>query len=196
MTKSLVLGAILGGLAAFLWSNVSWEILPWHERTLLAFQDEDAVGQAIAEHASNSGVYLFPAGPKQAGMTKEQKKAAEAVTWDKMQKGPIVFAAVRREGFTSAAFTRSIVCQFAIQVIAAFLLTWMLLKTSEPAYWSRVGFLTLAGLAAGVISDLPNWNWWGFSGSYTTAAVTDSALTWFVAGLVIAGVARSQPKSS
>ncbi len=195
MTKTLVLGAILGGLVAFLWSNVSWEILPWHERTLLTFQDEDAVGRVVTEHAASSGVYLFPAGPKQAGMTKEQKKAAEAAAWEKMQKGPVVFAAIRREGFTSAAFTRGIMAQFLTQVIAAFLLTWMLLKTSGLSYWGRVGFLTVAGLAAGVISDLPNWNWWGFSGSYTTVAVVDSALTWYIAGLVIARVARPQRAS-
>ena len=28
-------------------------------------------------------------------------------------------------------------------------------------------FLAVAGLAASVIVDLPNWNWWGFSGTYT-----------------------------
>ena len=29
MLKSLVLGTILGGLAAFLWSNISWELIGW-----------------------------------------------------------------------------------------------------------------------------------------------------------------------
>ncbi len=188
MKKSLALGAILGGLVAFLWSSISWEVLPWHKQTLLSFQDEDAVGRVVAEHATRSGVYLYPGVPSQPGMTKDQKKAAEAAAAEKMKKGPVVFAAVRRGGFTS--FVRGLIVQFLSQVIAAFLLTWLLLKTAGLSYWGRVGFLTVAGLAAAVIADLPNWNWWGFSGSYTAVAVADSALTWFFAGLVVAKVAR------
>ena len=45
MMRSLVLGTILGGLAAFLWSTVSWRFLGWHERALRNFQNriEDEV---------------------------------------------------------------------------------------------------------------------------------------------------------
>jgi hypothetical protein len=30
--RSLILGTLLGGLAAFVWSMVSWELIGWHER--------------------------------------------------------------------------------------------------------------------------------------------------------------------
>jgi hypothetical protein len=192
MTKSLVLGTILGGLVAFAWSNVSWELLQWHESGLTAFQDEDAVGRIVLDHTTKSGLYLYPGGEMQPGLTPEQKKAAQADAMQKMQKGPVMFAAVRREGFGS--FARGIVVQFLIQLAAAFLLTWLLLKTVGLSYWQRVIFLATVGLAAGVISDIPNWNWWGFSGSYTAVAVVDNAVTWFLAGLVIAKVAA--PKRS
>jgi hypothetical protein len=56
-------------------------------------------------------------------------------------------------------------------------------------------FLAVAGLAASIVSDLPNWNWWGFSGSYTAVMVADSTLTWLFAGLVIAKVARGKTAS-
>jgi hypothetical protein len=190
MTKSLALGAILGGLTAFIWSFISWDVLPWHERTLQSFQDEDAVGRVIMEHTASSGVYLYPAGPTEEGMTKEQKKAAEAASMEKMTKGPVVFATIRREGFKS--YARGIVIQFLTQVLAAFLLTWLVLKTGGSSYGGRVVFLTVVGLAAGVIVELPNWNWWGFSNNYTAVAITDCALTWLIAGLVIAKVAKPQ----
>jgi hypothetical protein len=32
MLKSLVLGAILGAITAFLWSFLSWSVLPWHQK--------------------------------------------------------------------------------------------------------------------------------------------------------------------
>jgi hypothetical protein len=192
MIRSLVLGTILGGLTAFIWSSISWEIIGWHEKPLLTFQNEDEVSAAIASHITQSGTYLLPAGPSQAGMTPEQKKAAQAILMQKMQKGPVMFAAIRQGGFGS--FTRGLITQALILMAGAFLFTWLLLQTSGLSYVGRVAFLGIAGLAAGVIVDLPNWNWWGFSDGYTLVNVIDGALTWLLAGLVIAKVAK--PKTA
>jgi hypothetical protein len=190
--KSLILGTILGGLVAFLWSSVSWEVLTWHEKTLLTFHDEDDVATVVAGHTTQSGTYLLPGGPSREGMTREQKKAAEAAQMQKMQKGPVMFAAVRREGFGS--YSRGLITQVLCELAAAFLLTWLLLQTRGLSYGRRVAFLAVAGLAAGVIADLSNWNWWGFSGTYTAVNVVDYTLTWLLAGLVIAAVAK--PRTS
>jgi hypothetical protein len=188
MIRSLVLGTILGGLVAFLWSSVSWEVIGWHEKTLTTFQNEDDVSAVIASHITQSGTYLLPAGPSQAGMTSEQKKAAQNVQMQKMQKGPVMFAAIRRDGFGS--FTRGLVAQVLIQMAGALLLTWLLLQTSGLSYTRRVAFLAVAGLAASVVADLPNWNWWGVSGAYTAVNLIDYTITWLLAGLVIAKVAK------
>ena len=188
MLKSLILGAILGGLTAFVWSFISWGLLPWHEKQLHSFQNEDEVSAVIASHAPESGNYLLPTGPSQEGLSADQKKAAEDIRAQKMQKGPLVFAAVRKEGFGS--FPRVLLTQLLCQMFAALLLTWMLLQTSNLSYTHRVAFLAVAGLAASVIADLPNWNWWGYSGIYTAENVVDYTLTWLFAGLVIAKVAK------
>jgi hypothetical protein len=107
---------------------------------------------------------------------------------EKMRKGPVMFAAVRREGFGS--YIRGLITQLLSLVAAAFLLTWLALQTSGLSYGKRVFFLGVVGLAAGVITELPYWNWWGFSGMYTAIMITDAALTWLIAGLVIAKVAK------
>jgi hypothetical protein len=188
MIRSLVLGTILGGLTAFLWSTISWELLRWHEKSLLTFRNEDEVAAVVASHIKQSGVYLLPAGPEQDGMAPGQKKAAQAALMQKMRTGPILFAAVRRGGFGS--FARGLVIQLLSLMAAAFLLTWLLLQTSGLRYARRALFLGVAGLAASVIVDLPNWNWWGFSGAYTAMNLVDFTLTWLFAGLIIAKVAK------
>jgi membrane protein implicated in regulation of membrane protease activity len=43
----------------------------------------------------------------------------------------------------------------------------MLLQTVGLSYARRVAFLAVVGLAASVIGNLPNWNWWAYSGAYT-----------------------------
>jgi len=121
-------------------------------------------------------------------MTAEQQKAAKAALMEKMQRGPIMIAAVRRGGFGS--FARGLIIQVLSLMAAAFLLTWLLLQTSGLSYRKRVMFIAIAGLAASVIVDLPNWNWWGFSGVYTAVNLIDVTITWLLAGLVIAKVAK------
>jgi len=189
MFKSLALGAILGGLTAFVWSFISWGVLPWHEKQLHSFQNEDEVSAVIASHAPQSGNYLLPTGPSQESMNSDQKKAAEEIRMQKMQKGPLVFAAIRKEGF--ASFPKTLITQLVCQMFAALLLTWMLLQTTGLSYARRVAFLAIVGLAASVIADLPNWNWWAFSGAYTAVNLVDYTLTWLLAGLVIAKVATT-----
>src|SRR6266852_1182307 len=190
MLKSLVLGAILGGLTAFVWSFISWDVLPWHLKQYRSFKNEEEVSTLVPSHAPESGIYLLPLGPSQVGMNSEQKKAAMEIRAQKMQKGPLVFAAVRLGGFGS--FPQVLLTQLLCQMFAALLLTWMLLQTSGLRYARRVAFLAIAGLAASVIADLPNWNWWGYSGAYTLVNVIDYTLTWLLAGLVIAKVAQPQ----
>jgi len=194
MLKSLVLGAILGGLTAFLWSFISWDLLPWHEKQLRSFQNEDEVIAVIASHAPVSGNYLLPTGPSQEGMNRDQKKAAEEIRMQKMQKGPLVFAAIRKEGFGS--FPKVLLTQLLCQMFAALLLSWMLLQTGGLSYARRVAFLAIGGLVASVIADLPNWNWWAYSAGYTAVNLVDYTLTWLLAGLVIAKVARPRTASA
>ncbi len=188
MPKSLILGTILGGLAAFVWSSISWELIGWHEKTMVAFHNEDEVSAVIASHAGQDGTFILPGVPSTAGMTPEQKKAALDVVMQKMQTGPIMVAAVRRGGFGS--YGRGLIVQLLSLMAAAFLLTWLLLQTTGLSYARGVAFLAVVGLAASVIVDLPNWNWWGFSGAYTAVNLADSTLTWLFAGLVIAKVAK------
>jgi len=188
MIKSLILGGILGGLAAFAWTTFSWEVVGWHGKTMVTFQNEDDVSAVIASHATKDGTYILPAARPTEGMTSEEKKGMQAAVAEKMRKGPMMVAAVRRGGFGS--FSQALITQLLCLMAAAFLLTWLLLQTSGLGYAKRVVFLAVAGLAASVIVDLPNWNWWGFSGAYTAVNLVDFTITWLLAGLVIAKVAK------
>jgi hypothetical protein len=56
----LLLGSLLGGLAFFAWSAVSWMALPWHRRVYRTFTDEDAVARVLVANAPASGIYGLP----------------------------------------------------------------------------------------------------------------------------------------
>jgi hypothetical protein len=190
--KSILLGTVLGGLTAFLWSTISWEVLGWHDKPVRSFANEAQITAAISSQQLASGVYLLPKLPSGDGLSPEQAKAAQAAAMQQFQKGPIMFAAVRSSGFGS--FPRAMLIQLVSLMAAAGLLTWLLLQTTGLSYRRRVVFLSVAGLTASVIVDLPNWNWWGFSAAYTAVNLIDFTLTWSFAGLVIAKIVK--PRAS
>ena len=100
----------------------------------------------------------------------------------------MVFGAVRtsRSASESSFYLRGLL----MGMIGAFFLGWLLLTLPGLGYWARVRTVTLAALAAGMLTRLPDWNWWGFSTSFTLAGIADLVITWFLAGLVIAAFAR------
>src|SRR5436190_13917113 len=100
MSNDLVLGALSGGTAAFVWSAISWMALPWHHATFRSFSDEDALVRAIEAHAPSSGMYGIPGPPRAPkNASREEREAVETAAWQRMQSGPIVTAVVVRRGF-------------------------------------------------------------------------------------------------
>jgi uncharacterized membrane protein len=187
MTKSLILGSLLGGLVLFVWGAISWMALPWHLTTLNKFKDEAAVAQVLTANAARAGVYILPNVHKhEPGISEEQKKAAEAEGLKRMQEGPFLFAAVRLTGSTSMG--PQMIIQLVTQIVSALFVSWLLLKTRGLSYLGRVGFVMMIALVVAVISHVPYWNWWGFSTGYTFVAITDLIIGWLLAGLVIAKV--------
>ncbi len=119
MGKSLLWGTILGALIVFVWMMVSWMLIPWHCHVMNQFSNEQRVSEAILASTDQSGIYVLPNMCDAADM--EQHSEA-------MKKGPVVFASVQREGFNVASATPYILA-FIIQLIGAFLVTYLLLLT-------------------------------------------------------------------
>lgn len=166
MLKTSLIGGIVGGIILFLWGAASWMLLPWHMSTLHSFKDETAVVQVIQTNAPESGIYLSPL---------QQTSTAP---------GPMVFASVYTKGMPSS-MVPSMVIEFIIQLIAAFLVTWMLTKTTL-GYLGRLGFVLVFALAVGITTDLMYWNWFHFDTKYTLVLLADLLIGWFLAGLLLA----------
>lgn len=172
--KKLVLGAVFGAIILFVWSSLSWTVLPWHAATLKKFTNGDAVAAAVTANAPEGGVYVNPYGEDSASQ-------------EKMKRGPILFIAYQNSGIPSMA--GPLVKHFISLILVALLATWLVGKATGLSYWGRVVFITVMGFTAAVYCVVPNWTWWGFSSSYTLAQIADTTLGAFLSGLAIAKVA-------
>ncbi len=186
MQKTLLKSALIGGLIAFIWGVFSWMVFPWHQSCLNKFSDESDVASVIRDNAPVSGMYVLPNTFAYNSGTShhEMKKGMEM-----MEHGPFMFASVRPNGIgkmTVGPFILSLI----IQIIGAFIVSWMLLQTKGLHTKQQIGFVTLFGLSIGVLGQLPDWNWWGFSGCYIITNMIDLVIAWFLAGLGIVKVLK------
>ncbi len=168
--KTYIKSGVLAGVILFFWGAFSWMVLPWHDATLHHFVDGKAVANGLAANVLQSGIYVFP-----AEMSANQDEAKQA----------FIFASVHLQGMPSS-MTPALIISLLIQMIAAILVAYLLSKTTGLAYYKRVKFVFLFGLAAGIVTYLPFWNWFCFDMAYTLVMMADLLIGWLLAGLVLA----------
>lgn len=174
--KNVILAGIAGAVVLFIWSSISWMALPWHEKTLRGFKDETAVAAVLRANVDQSAVYLLP--------NKYDPAAAPGAT-------PMVFAAVSLQGMTG--MNRALIVAFITQLVAAWLVAYLLAQTSLGCYFGRVFFVLVFGVAAAIVANLPYWNWWGFGVNYTLVTMADMIIGWLLAGFAIAAIVKCRP---
>ena len=184
--KKLMKSAVIGAVIVFFWCMASWMLLPWHVQAFNKFSDESSVAHAIRNNAPVDGIYILPNTYHYNSSTSSEEMEKGMMM---MQKGPTVFASVHLEGMGQKT-ARPFIVSFLIQLIGAAIVSWMLLKTHGLKYKQKVLFVTLFGLAVGVLGLLPAWNWWSLSLSYTASIFFDLIIGWFLAGLAIAKICK------
>ncbi len=185
MLRALSKGGILGALILLAWGAVSWLALPWHLMTLEKFPNEEGVARLVLDQVPASGMYVLPLTFKLPNSAApEDVEAAYVLAEQRKRQGPVVFAAIDRDGV--AAFETSLVGMLGINLIAALLVTALVWLARRDGFWERWMLVTLFACAAAVAVHLPYWNWWGFTSGYTLVAALDLVVGWMLAGFAIA----------
>jgi len=190
MKKTMVKCAVLGGLVVFLWGVVSWMVLPWHQMAMKKFDNESKVADVIQDNTKMSGVYVLPnCFSQEKGMSKEDMEKSKMKMKEMMQKGPMVFAIVKKEGMSGSMASKFIV-GLIVNIVAAFFVTWLLMMTKAMAYMKQVYFVAAVAFTASLMIYLPDWVWMGMPFGCVVMHTIDLVIAWFLAGLVIAKLAK------
>ena len=192
MMRSLVLGAVLGGVVAFVWSAVSWMVLPWHDGSMKSFANEAEVAQVLLDNATSGGMFMLPGTPPgYAQMSGAEKQAAEAAIAQKKSDGPYLYGVVWRR--VREDMGRQMGVALLFDVLAALLVTMLVMRTGGMSWGGRVMFVVTVALAVGLIAVVPNWIWWHYPSNYVIVTMADVLIGWTLAGMVIAKVAAPKP---
>ena len=186
----VIFGGIIGGIIAFVWSFVSWAVLPWHEWTFQSFKNEEFVSWVIQENVKKDGIYMIPYlhDDKVATSPSELKSKFDEEKPTK-DNGPFVYAQIKQKGIDYPN-PRYFIYSFLTQFIGAALICYLLSKVTESGYGGRLVFVTLMGLVVGVLGHIPNWIWFGGSNLFLLIMIADLLITWFLAGLILAAMIK------
>jgi hypothetical protein len=165
-SRFLLIGTVVTAIALFAWQTISNAVLPWHMATMREFANNDAMVEAIRANAPENGVYVSNQGIL----------AAVALTPNLIDKTTLIGQMLGK--------------QFVINLVVAFLLALVALRLRPTTVMGTATALAIAGLAGSALIELSNWNWYGFSASWSIVNLVDHTIQWFIAGLVLAALMR------
>jgi len=186
ISKNILVASILGGIVLFLWGAFSHMVLPLGEVGLQGIPNEDQVLSALSTNIQGAGLYFFP-------WISEQTDSDMAAWEEKYRTGPaglLVYRPLGGEPMTAGMLLTELVTD----IIAALLGSLLMMKALSglPTFGARVFFCTILGLFGSVLVNTQYWNWYGFPGDYTVAAILDDVIGFTFVGMVLSWKLRAK----
>jgi hypothetical protein len=173
MAKRILLAAVAGGVALFMWGFVSHMVLPLGETGISSLPQEQATIDSLKSSVPRPGLYFFPAGTN--GQMPPEKVGG---SW-----GMLIY---HPQG-ASNLMTRQLINEFIMNIVQALIGAYLLtLVPGLTSYVSRVGVVFLLGVFGALATNIEYWNWYGFPANYTMATIADEMIGMLVVGLVVA----------
>lgn len=168
----LLAASAVAGLAMFLWGFVSNALLPWWN--IKTFANAPAVTQAIQAGAPSGGVYSIP-GP--------------GASMSNVQPDFFVIASVSRSPMHSMGLSipLDILTRMLSSLVIALLISFF---AASAGFGQKLLFSMLSGLFAGILTQLPLWNWYAYPLSWIIVAILDLLVGMTVCGLVLAAMLK------
>lgn len=189
MGGRMILAAILGGLALFVWGALSHMVFQLGDHGMRTFgANEPQVAAALKAGASEHGLYFVP-GLEPA----KQKDDAARSAWEaKLREGPYAMVVVKPDGaepMSPMQLVREFGTSVGLALIAVFLIV---VAGGLSGAVARVVFCALLSLFGLLQHDVRFWNWYLFPGDFTGAQFADKLIGGVVLGLVIHLVLRKR----
>ena len=178
----IIVGALVAGLAMFMWSFACWMFLGVHDLDPAPLlQNEDGVIAAL--QGEERGMYWIP-GTDDMNVDPESEKAK---AWqEKHRAGPRAFLVYDPEGAEPMP-PKTMVIGAVINVLTGLILA---LIVSGRSFLARFLIPVGVGLIFVLMQDIANWNWQNYTTSWTVGYVIDHLGAFAIAGLVLAFIVK------
>jgi hypothetical protein len=182
--KRILLAAVTGGVAIFIWGFLAHSVLPLGQAGIKMLPNEDAVIEGLRATITEPGLYYYP------GIDPAQRANAQATEeWTRKHvAGPTGLILFQPAG-SQPASPQQLLLELLGDIFAAFIAAYLLSKTSAP-FARMVWLAMLLGIFAWAVVSVRYWNWYGFPPDFTAAAALDHAVGWTLGGIGMAFVLK------
>lgn len=176
----VLIAGILGGIAMFIWTSIAHVATPLGFVGFSPMQNEQAALDAMhASMGDKSGLYIFPYGDP-----KDQNAMATVAEKEKTNPSGLVIYHPPGGGTEMTATT--LVSEFAKETVQALIAAFLLSMTVLAGFGTRVAFVTLIGVSAGLATNASYFIWYGFPLDYTLTQIFIEIVGALFAGVAIA----------
>ena len=166
--KFYLQSALLAGLVIFAWGAFVHMAIPFWEDVMHELPNEQVVVDAIKSTGAPNGIYYGMQG--------------------------MLLVLFLGHGMTSATdgMGTYMALEFISDVLVAFVLAWMLLRTNVRGVLNRGLYAAVLGVLGWLSINVSSWIWYHFPFAYILLEAVDNVIGIFFAGLVISWLMNKQ----
>jgi hypothetical protein len=140
--KKQLIATLVGGLILFIWQFLSWAAIPIHKDAYGYTLNQDKIMEALNQNLTEEGTYMLPMPPPGSSAAEQEAvmKNAEGKPW----------AHVSYHKSMNTAMGMNMFRGFVIDLLAAWLLVWLLMQSANLS----MGTAVQTSLAVGIIGYL------------------------------------------
>jgi hypothetical protein len=185
--KKFIIGSLVGTVIVFIWSFVSWTLLPIHIHSFNYVPKQDSVMNMLARTLPGTGAYMLPTADNRLveSVNSDYMKAMDQNQKNMAGKpSAIIFFTKQTPGMDPMQIIRGILIDlFAVMsAITILLLAEARLRTFFMRWW----VIMLIGFIIALNSYMLDWNWMGFPWHFIKREIIDVFVEWALCGIWLA----------
>lgn len=170
--KKQLIATLVGGLILFIWQFLSWSLLPIHKDLYGYTPNHDKIMEVLNQNLSEEGTYMLPGMPPDISNEEAQTRmeASMGKPW----------ASISYYKSMEMNMGMNMIRGFAVDLFAAFLLIWLLLKIPNLTMTTAVQASVAVGIMGYLTIPYLNSIWFGGS---SLGHLLDALVAWGITGL-------------
>ena len=171
--KKALIGSIVGGLIIFIWQFISFAAVDIHRPAHQYTEKQDAILGFLNTQGLKQGGYMLPSLPDGASWSEHEKamKTAEGKPW----------VLIQYYDRMETDMTMNMIRGFIVDVIAVFLLCWLISKMTAPGFVTIVTGAVVVGLIAFLYEPYTGFIWYKWADIW--AFFLDAIVAWGLTGI-------------
>ena len=171
--KKVIIGSIIGGLIIFLWQFLSFAAIDLHKPAHQYTEKQDVILSFLNSQGLKQGGYMLPSLPDGASWSEHEKamKTAEGKPW----------ALIQYYDKMETDMTMNMIRGFLVDVVAVFLLCWLIGKMAPLNFGKIVTSAIVVGLIAFLFEPYTGSIWYKWADIW--AFFLDAVIAWGLTGI-------------